>query len=100
MSSQRDAGSSESWRASAAGALAGFLTRGVAAPLDVIKIRFQLQIEPVSHASGAKYRSLLHCIATILREESLSGLWCDTQTAAKWSCVAVCQCLMLTTVRC
>eukprot|EP00050_Salpingoeca_kvevrii_P022452 m.126637 g.126637 ORF g.126637 m.126637 type:complete len:310 (+) comp9710_c1_seq3:62-991(+) len=75
MSSQRDAGSSESWRASAAGALAGFLTRGVAAPLDVIKIRFQLQIEPVSHASGAKYRSLLHCIATILREESLSGLW-------------------------
>ncbi|PVH93231.1 mitochondrial deoxynucleotide carrier [Periconia macrospinosa] len=64
-----------------AGAIAGLVSRFVIAPLDVIKIRLQLQIhslsDPLSHSSinGPVYKGTLGTLKHILREEGLTGLW-------------------------
>ncbi|KAK0087387.1 hypothetical protein PV326_005217 [Microctonus aethiopoides] len=58
-----------------AGAASGFLTRFICQPLDVIKIRFQLQVEPISHNHSSKYRSFLQATSTIVKEEGVSALW-------------------------
>ena len=47
-------------------------TRALCQPLDVLKIRLQLQLES---GAGAKYRSLPHAFATILREEGAQAFW-------------------------
>ncbi|XP_048411391.1 mitochondrial thiamine pyrophosphate carrier [Stegostoma tigrinum] len=60
----------------AAGSVSGFLTRILINPLDVIKIRFQLQIEQLSlFEPGAKYHGILQATNTILREEGLQAFW-------------------------
>ncbi|XP_072947224.1 mitochondrial thiamine pyrophosphate carrier-like [Epargyreus clarus] len=56
-----------------AGGAAGAVTRAIAQPLDVLKIRFQLQIEPIR--SGSKYSSILQAISSIVREEGVNALW-------------------------
>lgn len=63
-----------------AGAISGFVTRAIVSPLDVIKIRFQLQWEPISSgntgaAVRSKYRGLWHCIGVMLREEGVAAFW-------------------------
>lgn len=59
-----------------AGGIAGFVTRGLSQPLDVLKIRFQLQVEPISNAATAsKYKSMLQAATLIYREEGLKALW-------------------------
>ncbi|KAI9368618.1 mitochondrial carrier domain-containing protein [Aspergillus egyptiacus] len=64
-----------------AGGIAGLISRFCIAPLDVVKIRLQLQIhslsDPASHANvtGPVYKGTLSTIKTILREEGLPGLW-------------------------
>ncbi|XP_075134834.1 mitochondrial thiamine pyrophosphate carrier [Leptodactylus fuscus] len=59
-----------------AGSLSGLVTRAAISPLDVIKIRFQLQIEDLSgHGTPGKYRGILQAVRLILREEGLSGFW-------------------------
>ncbi|CAL8284569.1 unnamed protein product [Boreogadus saida] len=62
--------------AALAGSGAGMVTRALINPLDVVKIRFQLQIERVSylHPEG-KYRGLLQASRCILREEGLPAFW-------------------------
>lgn len=55
-----------------AGAASGFITRFLCQPLDVIKIRFQLQVEPISRS---KYRSMSQAFMLILREEGPGALW-------------------------
>ena len=68
-----------------AGAFAGMLSRVVVAPLDVIKIRMQVQVEPVGPRRGAlgagKYRGIAQCARTILKEEGARGLWAGTVPA-------------------
>ena len=67
-----------------AGAFAGMLSRVVVAPLDVIKIRMQVQVEPVSArglATLGKYRSITQCARVIIKEEGLRGLWAGTVPA-------------------
>ncbi|KAG9762718.1 hypothetical protein KCU75_g10089, partial [Aureobasidium melanogenum] len=67
----------------AAGAIAGLVSRFCIAPLDVVKIRLQLQShslsDPLSYAhhahKGPVYKGTLFTLKTILREEGLTGLW-------------------------
>ncbi|XP_062495826.1 mitochondrial thiamine pyrophosphate carrier [Pezoporus occidentalis] len=62
--------------AAAAGSASGFVTRLLISPLDVIKIRFQLQIEQLSSKNpGAKYHSILQAARRIFREEGLVAFW-------------------------
>ncbi|XP_073540136.1 mitochondrial thiamine pyrophosphate carrier isoform X3 [Phyllobates terribilis] len=59
-----------------AGSLSGLVTRAAISPLDVIKIRFQLQIEDVNGCGKpGKYRGILHAVTLILREEGVFGFW-------------------------
>eukprot|EP00753_Platysulcus_tardus_P010357 PLAT2598.2.p1 GENE.PLAT2598.2~~PLAT2598.2.p1 ORF type:complete len:330 (+),score=69.23 PLAT2598.2:27-1016(+) len=57
-----------------AGAAAGALSRLCLGPLDVLKIRLQLQREPLSDAR-AHYHGLRHALRTIVREEGIRALW-------------------------
>lgn len=63
-----------------AGALAGAVARFVVGPLDVIKIRFQVQLEPITAVGAApsKYKSLAHAFKTIVKEEGIQALWRGT----------------------
>mmetsp|Transcript_7816 Transcript_7816/g.12503 ORF Transcript_7816/g.12503 Transcript_7816/m.12503 type:complete len:324 (-) Transcript_7816:137-1108(-) len=66
-----------------AGGVAGAVARCVVAPLDVVKIRMQLQVIP--RADGVfgqrKYKGVLHCLSTIVREEGIRALWKGNLTA-------------------
>jgi len=71
----------------AAGAVSGCIARFAVGPLDVLKIRFQVQIEPHRgrHAAallpgqvGPKYTGLIQAVRTIVREEGIQGLWRGT----------------------
>ena len=65
----------------AAGAIAGAVARFVVGPLDVLKIRFQVQVEPIlrrhqsqlssAEAVSSKYTGLKQAAATILKEEGI-----------------------------
>ncbi|XP_032055614.1 mitochondrial thiamine pyrophosphate carrier [Aythya fuligula] len=62
--------------AAAAGSASGFVTRVLVSPLDVIKIRFQLQIEQLSSRTpGAKYYGILQAVQCIFQEEGLGAFW-------------------------
>ncbi|XP_072044109.1 mitochondrial thiamine pyrophosphate carrier-like [Amphiura filiformis] len=59
-----------------AGAVSGAVTRALVQPLDVLKIRFQLQVEPVKRTvTDGKYHSVLQGFKTIYQEEGASALW-------------------------
>ncbi|CAL4062177.1 unnamed protein product [Meganyctiphanes norvegica] len=58
-----------------AGGVSGFITRAVAQPLDVLKIRFQLQVEPTCGKRTGLYYGILQATAKIVNTEGLSGLW-------------------------
>ncbi|CAH0547987.1 unnamed protein product [Brassicogethes aeneus] len=58
-----------------AGGASGFVTRAVCQPLDVLKIRFQLQVEPISEHSVSKYRSIFQAVGLILKEEGPKAFW-------------------------
>ncbi|XP_072813154.1 solute carrier family 25 member 48 isoform X2 [Vicugna pacos] len=67
--------------------VAGVVSVGLGAPVDLIKIRLQMQTQPFQEASlGVKprvaalgeqpaYQGPVHCIATIVRTEGLAGLY-------------------------
>jgi solute carrier family 25 (mitochondrial thiamine pyrophosphate transporter), member 19 len=58
----------------AAGGMSGALARVVVGPLDVAKIRLQVQLEPVKagvNAMKSKYTGLKQALVTIFREEGL-----------------------------
>ncbi|KQK11392.1 hypothetical protein BRADI_2g59930v3 [Brachypodium distachyon] len=66
-----------------AGAISGGISRTVTSPLDVIKIRFQVQLEPTASWGAlrrdvygpSKYTGLMQATKDILREEGLPGFW-------------------------
>ena len=86
-------GKGKGWEEAFAGAVSGAVSRVVVAPLDVIKIRFQVQREAItSHvrsaasstaaAGGSRrvghYRGIGQAMACVIREEGVVGLWRGT----------------------
>ncbi|XP_044038571.1 mitochondrial thiamine pyrophosphate carrier isoform X2 [Siniperca chuatsi] len=62
--------------AALAGSAAGMVTRALISPFDVLKIRFQLQIERVSsQRPEGKYWGLFQASRCIYSEEGLSAFW-------------------------
>lgn len=60
------------WDHSFAGGLSGALGRAIFQPLDVAKIRLQLQVES---SVGRKYTGLVNLMLTLPREEGFRSLW-------------------------
>jgi len=64
-----------------AGGVAGLFSRFCTAPLDVVKIRLQLQThslsDPLSHrgVNGPIYKGILPTLKTIIGQEGITGLW-------------------------
>lgn len=59
-----------------AGGFAGCITRFICQPLDVLKIRFQLQVEPLSQDHmTSKYRTIMQSTRLVLKEEGLRAFW-------------------------
>ncbi|PNH02737.1 putative mitochondrial thiamine pyrophosphate carrier [Tetrabaena socialis] len=59
-----------------AGAIAGCIARFITGPLDVIKIRFQVQLEPIMGAGTggpSKYTGFGQALTTIVREEGVQA---------------------------
>lgn len=64
------------YEAALAGSAAGMVTRALCSPFDVLKIRFQLQIERVSsRVPEGKYTGLFQATRCIHLEEGLSAFW-------------------------
>ncbi|KAI6174769.1 Mitochondrial thiamine pyrophosphate carrier [Aphelenchoides bicaudatus] len=59
---------------SEAGIISGLLTRAIIQPLDVLKIRFQLQEEPLEQSRG-KYHGFIQSIKLIVKEEGANAFW-------------------------
>uniref|UniRef100_A0A8C5LEZ0 Solute carrier family 25 member 48 n=1 Tax=Jaculus jaculus TaxID=51337 RepID=A0A8C5LEZ0_JACJA len=62
--------------------VAGVVSVGVGGPVDLVKIRLQMQTQPFGEAThgsksraSAAYQGPVHCIATIVRTEGLAGLY-------------------------
>ncbi|CEG38819.1 mitochondrial thiamine pyrophosphate carrier-like [Plasmopara halstedii] len=62
--------------AAIAGAVSGGITRLVAAPLDLLKIRFQVQPAPIGNGHvEARYLSVAQSVRSIYGEEGLRSFW-------------------------
>ncbi|XP_059050706.1 mitochondrial thiamine pyrophosphate carrier-like [Achroia grisella] len=61
------------YQSALAGGASGAVTRAMAQPLDVLKIRFQLQLEPIK--CGSKYSSIFQAVTSIIKEEGVTTLW-------------------------
>jgi hypothetical protein len=60
---------------SEAGLVSGIATRALIQPLDVLKIRFQLQEEPLRGSAKGKYNGIIQSIRLILKEEGPKAFW-------------------------
>uniref|UniRef100_A0A8C5K6H6 Mitochondrial thiamine pyrophosphate carrier n=1 Tax=Jaculus jaculus TaxID=51337 RepID=A0A8C5K6H6_JACJA len=71
-----DVRSNSKFEVALAGSVSGFVTRALISPLDVIKIRFQLQIERLSSSDPkAKYHGIFQASKQILKEEGPAAFW-------------------------
>eukprot|EP01147_Barroeca_monosierra_P002784 gene2784-8142_t len=60
-----------------AGSVSGAVSRLVVTPLDVVKIRLQLQVESFQHTSPGRYKGFLHCVRNMYTHEGIFGFWKD-----------------------
>ncbi|EDV37232.1 uncharacterized protein Dana_GF11531 [Drosophila ananassae] len=56
------------------GGTAGAVTRFLTQPFDVLKIRFQMQVEPLGEHKASKYRGVMHAFKALYVEEGFRGL--------------------------
>ncbi|EDQ89700.1 uncharacterized protein MONBRDRAFT_37010 [Monosiga brevicollis MX1] len=74
--STREGTAASAWVSSLAGGVAGSASRFATNPFDVLKIRMQLQAEPIRRGQAAgKYQGVVHCLRTIVTEEGVQALW-------------------------
>ena len=59
------------WAHAIAGGLAGAVSRLAVGPLDVVKIRMQVQLEPIAQGMNSKYTGIVQALRTIVREEGI-----------------------------
>ncbi|XP_032065339.1 mitochondrial thiamine pyrophosphate carrier [Thamnophis elegans] len=63
-------------KVAAAGSASGLVTRAMIGPFDVLKIRFQLQIEQLSSKNPhAKYHGIWQAAGKIFQEEGVTAFW-------------------------
>ncbi|KAI6179605.1 hypothetical protein M3Y98_00628400 [Aphelenchoides besseyi] len=60
---------------SEAGIISGLMTRAIIQPLDVLKIRFQLQEEPMRGKTRGKYSGIFQSVKLIVKEEGVGAFW-------------------------
>ncbi|CAD5208460.1 unnamed protein product [Bursaphelenchus xylophilus] len=60
---------------SEAGVISGLMTRAIIQPLDVLKIRFQLQEEPMRGHQKGKYNTVFQSVRLIWKEEGGTAFW-------------------------
>lgn len=66
----------KTWDYAASAMMAGVVTKSTCAPLERIRLLYQVQgMFGNSRGDAVKYRSLSHTAKTIFREEGLSGFW-------------------------
>nr|XP_013801338.1 PREDICTED: solute carrier family 25 member 48 [Apteryx mantelli mantelli] len=67
-----------------ASAVAGFVSVGIGTPVDLIKIRLQMQTQPLLQANVKLkptvpgfpvYRGPIHCFRTVLQKEGIAGIY-------------------------
>ncbi|UPR02549.1 mitochondrial substrate carrier protein [Chloropicon primus] len=71
----------DKWKAAVSGAISGAVSRTLVNPLDVIKIRFQIQREgtvKMAKTARGKYVGVTQALGCIVREEGVRGLWKGT----------------------
>ena len=66
--------SSKGFDAAISGLLTGTITRSIIQPLDVFKIRYQLQVET---RADAKYQNIRRAFVTIFKGQLISGCLFD-----------------------
>ncbi|XP_017070206.1 mitochondrial thiamine pyrophosphate carrier [Drosophila eugracilis] len=57
------------------GGIAGAVSRTITQPLDVLKIRFQMQVEPLTNHIDSKYRGIIHAFKSVYAEEGMRGMF-------------------------
>uniref|UniRef100_A0AC35TH00 t-SNARE coiled-coil homology domain-containing protein n=1 Tax=Rhabditophanes sp. KR3021 TaxID=114890 RepID=A0AC35TH00_9BILA len=55
--------------------ISGVTTRALIQPLDVLKIRFQLQEEPLKGKNNGKYKSIFQALRLIAKDEGYAAFW-------------------------
>ncbi|KAK3107142.1 hypothetical protein FSP39_008025 [Pinctada imbricata] len=58
-----------------AGAVSGGVSRALFQPLDVLKIRFQLQVAPIRKHGPSMYTGIIQATSRIVTEEGVTALW-------------------------
>lgn len=67
-----------------AGVVSGVCVRLVTSPLDVLKIRFQLQLEDIHHGSPhSRYHNIAQAIRTIASEEGMKAFWYERPSCGR-----------------
>lgn len=67
-----------------AGVVSGVCVRLVTSPLDVLKIRFQLQLEDIHHGNPrSRYHSIRQASRKIASEEGLSAFWYEQPSCGR-----------------
>lgn len=67
----REGDKAPQWVHAIAGGLAGAVSRLAVGPLDVVKIRMQVQLEPITQGVNSKYTGIVQALKTIVREEGI-----------------------------